>query len=346
MRSAHSGDSPAGKPAKEPTGPLDPAALGADLRHWARMLGFSQIGVADADLATAEPGLLAWLEAGFAGSMDYMRRHGLRRARPAELVPGTVRVVTARMNYLPRDAGPAWVEREWAALADPTRGQVSLYARGRDYHKVLRGKLRALGRWLEAQTPTRWRACVDSAPTMDRELAWRAGLGWFGKNTCLIDSRRGSAFVIGLLVTDLDLPPDAPAQGGCGSCRLCIEACPTGAIVHSEGRWQVDSRTCISYKTIEHRGPVAGLHGWTFGCDVCQAVCPFNQPRASQPLRAPDVDPFGRKPWPSEPVLAAMDEPAWDALTQGTAVRRPGYGGLRRNAQTVLTESREPENSG
>lgn len=312
-------------------GSSDP--LAEALKDRAKAEGFELAGIGSATPLQTVPALEGWLAQGRHGTMDWMARSlDLRRSLDSVL-PGA-------RSYLA-------VGQFYGRFEDPAgQAKVALYARGRDYHKVLRGKLRALGRWLEAQTPTRWRACVDSAPTMDRELAWRAGLGWFGKNTCLIDSRRGSAFVIGLLVTDLDLPPDAPAQGGCGSCRLCIEACPTGAIVHSEGRWQVDSRTCISYKTIEHRGPVAGLHGWTFGCDVCQAVCPFNQPRASQPLRAPDVDPFGRKPWPSEPVLAAMDEPAWDALTQGTAVRRPGYGGLRRNAQTVLTESREPENSG
>lgn len=219
--------------------------------------------------------------------------------------------------------------------------RIARYALGRDYHKVIRGKLRKLATFIEELAPgTSTRACVDSAPIMERDFAHLAGLGWFGKNTMLIDSKRGSWFFIGLLLTSLELPPDPPALGGCGTCRACIESCPTGAIIHDHGRWQVDARRCISYQTIEHVGPLeVDTAGWTFGCDVCQEVCPFNQPRASQPMRAAlsnEADFIARRQWPSLVQLTQIDHASWDEITRGSPVRRSGHSGLRRNAEQNL----------
>ena len=263
--------------------------------------------------------------------MGYMQRHAALRADPGNLLEGVRSIVACAMHYSAPEPHL------------PGEPRIAAYALGRDYHKVLRGKLRALGRWTEARAPdSRWRACVDSAPLMEREFAQLAGLGWFGKNTCLIDSRRGSRFVLGMFLTTLELEPDVPAVGGCGTCTACIEACPTGAIVPRAGWWAVDARRCISYLTIEHRGPLpdsAALGDWTFGCDVCQDVCPFNATRPSQPERAPaasNPDLLARRDWPTLEQLAQIAEPEWDALTQGSAVRRAGLEGLRRNARANL----------
>ena len=185
------------------------------------------------------------------------------------------------------------------------------------------------------------RPCVDSAPVFERDYAHLAGLGWFGKNTMLIDSRRGSWFFLGLILTTARWEPDAPAEGGCGTCTRCIDACPTGAIVLSDGRWSVDARRCVSYLTIEHEGPIEptlakGIGDWTFGCDVCQEVCPFNAERASQPMRgarATEADLLLHREWPSLAEIETMPHEVWDRLTQGSPVRRAGLEGLRRNAR-------------
>jgi epoxyqueuosine reductase len=223
--------------------------------------------------------------------------------------------------------------------------RIARYALGRDYHKVLRPKLRALERELIAMFPSvRSRICVDSAPILEREYAQRAGLGWYGKNTCLINSYRGSWFVIGLVLTTAEFVPDEPARGGCGSCTRCVESCPTGCIVFEDGRWQINAERCISYLTIEHRGAFSAeqerlIGPWTFGCDVCQEVCPFNESRAHQPLRAPQAqlaDFRQKRSWPSLRRLAVIQEPEWDLLTRGSPVRRTGLEGLRRNARANL----------
>jgi epoxyqueuosine reductase len=222
---------------------------------------------------------------------------------------------------------------------------IARYALGRDYHKVLRSKLKRLSSWLETEYPgARYRPCVDSAPIFERDYARLAGLGWFGKTTCLIDSKRGSWFFIGLLLTSVEFQIDAAAVGSCGSCRKCIDACPTGAIVKADGRWQIDSRRCISYLTIEHRGPIdeelqKQVGGWTFGCDVCQEVCPFNEARPSQPARSPQTrehDFLERRRWPSLVELGTISFEEWDHLTRGSAVRRARWEGLQRNAKINL----------
>jgi epoxyqueuosine reductase len=276
---------------------------------------------------------LAWLAAGHAAGMDYLAEHMPLKAHPETLLPGVQSVIAVTLNYnqpVPRKRG---------------RPRIARYALGRDYHRVLRGRLRRLGDWLTATYPDATsRACVDSAPIFERDYARLAGLGWFGKNTMLIDSRRGSWFFIGILLSTVPFEPDSPAQGGCGTCTRCIDTCPTGAIVFENGRWGIDSRRCISYLTIEHRGEftpeqAAAIGEWTFGCDVCQEVCPFNQPRPRQPLRAKEteVEDFRQtRAWPDLVQLAQIEEAEWDALTRGSAVRRAGVRGLRRNAQANL----------
>ncbi|MCW5943209.1 MAG: tRNA epoxyqueuosine(34) reductase QueG [Fimbriimonadaceae bacterium] len=308
-----------------------------DLKEQARALGFEPVGVCDAVPAPHQDAYETWLAKGYHGTMGYLARSVALRAHPAMLLTGVRSVVAVGMNY----------HRPNPVIAG--RPRVARYALGRDYHRVLRGKLRRLATWVEEEFPgATTRVCVDSAPIFEREYAHRAGLGWFGKNTMLIDSRRGSWFVIGILLTDVHFRPDRPALGGCGSCRRCVDACPTGAIVFEEHRWQLDARRCVSYLTIEHRGEIepgleAGVGDWTFGCDVCQEVCPFNEPRATQPLRAAETtepDFLRTTDLPDLKELALLDEPAWDAATRGSPIRRAGLDGLRRNARVNLRNAK------
>lgn len=243
------------------------------IRQWAAELGFGAVGVADVDLSSAEAGLAAWLEAGFHGEMDYMLRHGMKRARPAELVPGTLRVLSVRLDYWPEANAAA------SALADADTAYVSRYALGRDYHKVLRKRLQKLAERIAAEVPHAYRVFTDSAPILEVELASRNGLGWRGKHSLLLDRSAGSYFFLGEILTDLPLPVDAPVAEHCGRCTACIEACPTGAIV---APYQVDARRCISYLTIELKGSIPVelrplLGNRIYGCDDCQLVCPWNR---------------------------------------------------------------------
>jgi epoxyqueuosine reductase len=299
----------------------------------AQRLGFSLVGVCDASPPQGLGFTEKWIEAGFAAGMDYMGRSLPLRADLNTVLDGVRSVVVCGLEYGPERPEPS----------DGIR--IARYALGRDYHKVLRKKLHQLGAFLSQEFPdARHRACVDSAPVFEREMANRAGLGWFGKNTMLINSQRGSWFLIGSLLTTVQLERDRPALGGCGTCRACIDACPTGAIVQLEGRWAIDSRTCISYLTIEHKGKlgddkVQQMGELAFGCDICQEVCPFNQPRESQPLRArPGADPdlLSWRKWPSPEIVSEWSYEEWDIATRGSAVRRAGYDGLRRNARIVL----------
>ena len=307
------------------------------LRIWAKALGFSQIGVADVDLSPAEPGLLAWLEAGFHGSMDYMARHGLKRARPAALVPGTVRVVTARMDYLPRTCTDDWQAVEWQRLRDPRAAAVSLYARGRDYHKVLRGRLQALAdRLADEIGPFGHRVFTDSAPVLEVELAVRGGLGWRGKHTLALSREGGSTVFLGEIFVDLALPPTPPVQAHCGSCRACLDACPTGAIV---APYRLDARRCISYLTIEHAGPIplewrTALGNRIYGCDDCQLACPWNKYAQRSPL--PDFEPRHGLDATTLAALWTWDEDAFLRRTEGSAIRRIGFSRWRRNLAVAL----------
>jgi len=252
----------------------DLRALAARIKDWGRELGFAATRIASPVIPHAEAGLLAWLQAGCHGEMDYMARHGAKRARPQELLPGTRAVIVARMNYLPHAADAA------ETLGDGRRAYVSRYALGRDYHKLLRARLQKLAERLVAEAgPSGYRVFVDSAPVMEAELAARAGLGWRGKHTLLLDRDVGSWFFLGEIFTDLPLPPDAPATDHCGSCRACLDACPTGAILEPG---HLDARRCISYLTIELKGGIPetlrpAIGNRIYGCDDCQLCCPWNR---------------------------------------------------------------------
>ena len=250
-------------------------ALAASIKGWGAELGFGQIGVSDIDLGQAEARLLEWLALGFHGEMRYFDRHGATRARPAELVPGTVRVISARLDYSPPDARDSH-----AVLDDGRIAFISRYALGRDYHKVMRTRLQRLADRIAAEIGAfGYRAFADSAPVMEVELATKAGLGWRGKHTLLLNREGGSYFFLGEIYTDLPLPVDSAQSEHCGTCTRCIDVCPTAAIV---APYRLDARRCISYLTIEHKGPIprelrAAIGNRIYGCDDCLAVCPWNK---------------------------------------------------------------------
>ena len=306
--------------------------LVAAIRAWGAELGFQQLGISDIDLSEAEQRLRQWLDAGHQGAMDYMAAHGAKRSRPAELVPGTLSVICVRMDYLP-DA-----DEDLAALAaEPARALVSRYALGRDYHKLLRHRLQRLAeRIAGAVGPLGYRVFVDSAPVLEKPLAQKAGLGWIGKHTNLINARAGSWFFLGEIYTDLALPPDAPAVDHCGRCRACIDICPTGAIV---APYVLDARRCISYLTIELRDsipealrPLMGNH--VFGCDDCQAVCPWN--RFAQATAEVDFLPRHGLDTATLTELFAWDEAQFLKRTEGSAIRRIGHERWLRNIAVAL----------
>ena len=309
----------------------------AELRREARTLGFSQIGVADVDLRDAEPGLQAWLQQGWHGRMHYMAAHGLKRARPAELVPGTLRVVTARMDYLPRSMPEGWQAVEFERLERPGAATVSLYARGRDYHKVLRARLQKLADFLAQRVgPFGHRVFTDSAPVLEVELASRSGLGWRGKHTLALTRDGGSMFFLGEIYVDLALPLTPAESAHCGSCTACIDVCPTQAIVAEH---RLDARRCISYLTIEHDGPIpvelrAAIGNRIYGCDDCQLVCPWNKYAGRAPL--PDFDTRDTFDAPTLLQLWAWDEAAFLRATEGSAIRRIGHARWRRNLAVAL----------
>jgi epoxyqueuosine reductase len=314
---------------------LDMPHLWRQLREWAHQAGFSQIGVADVDLAAAEPGFEAWLAAGFHGQMHYMAAHGMKRLRPAELVPGTVRVVSVAMDYLPRDAPDDWAGRERARLQQPGEAVISVYARGRDYHKVLRQRLQGLATRLQSEIGSfGHRAFTDSAPVLEVELATRAGLGWRGKHTLALRRDAGSMFFLGELFVDLPLPLTEPVSAHCGSCTACLDICPTQAIV-APGR--LDARRCLSYLTIEHPGPIpfefrAAMGNRVYGCDDCQLVCPWNRHAQRSPL--PDFD--ARLGAETLLGLWCWTEAEFLRRTEGSAIRRIGYERWRRNLAVAL----------
>src|ERR1700733_155007 len=312
--------------------PLDLQQLKRELTARAVALGFGALGVAELDIPEDERHLLRWLDEGFHGEMHYMQRHGTLRSRPAELAPGSVRVLSARMDYWPAPALDAH-----AVLSDPSRAYVSRYATGRDYHKVLRGALGALARELHNRVgPCGYRVCVDSAPVLEKALGRDAGLGWIGKHTNLIAKDAGSWFFLGEILTDVPLPSDERASEHCGSCSACIPACPTGAIV---APYRLDARRCISYLTIEHQSAIpvelrALLGNRIYGCDDCQLVCPWN--KFARAAANPDfkirhaldggnlVELFG---WTAGEFAERM---------QGSAIHRIGYERWSRNIAVAL----------
>lgn len=307
------------------------------LREWASALGFSQIGVAGVDLSAAEPGLSQWLLNGFHGAMDYMAAHGLKRARPAELVPGTLRVITARMDYLPRTTPEGWQAVEWQRLDDPAQAALSIYARGRDYHKVLRSRLQKLAdRLADAIGPIGYRVFTDSAPVLEVELASRSGIGWRGKHTLVLHREAGSMFFLGEIYVDCPLPVTPPVDAHCGSCSACIDVCPTRAIV---APYRLDARRCISYLTIEHAGPIAPelrplIGNRIYGCDDCQLVCPWNKYAKRSPL--PDFDVREGLAGASLLSLWRWTEADFLRRTEGSAIRRIGFERWQRNLAVAI----------
>jgi epoxyqueuosine reductase len=309
----------------------------AQVREQASSLGFSQIGVSDVDLSDAEPGLLRWLRNGFHGSMRYMSAHGLKRARPAELVPGTVRVITARMDYLPRATPEGWQALEWQRLARPREAVVSTYARGRDYHKVMRQRLQTLAdRLAEALGPFGHRVFTDSAPVLEVELATRSGLGWRGKHTLALSRDAGSMFFLGEIFVDFALPLTAPVAPHCGTCTSCIDICPTAAIV---APGVVDARRCISYLTIESPDPIPVelrplLGNRIYGCDDCQLACPWN--KFAQRSVLPDFDVRAEVGDATLLALWQWTEAEFLRRTEGSAIRRIGHERWQRNLAVAI----------
>jgi epoxyqueuosine reductase len=310
----------------------DWAALGARIAAWGKEIGFEAVGVSDVDLADAETRLLNWLAAGRHGDMDYMARHGTARARPADLVPGTVRVITARLDYWPAAAKPA---RD--ALAESRVAYVSRYALGRDYHKVLRKRLARLAQRIEDEVgPFGYRVFTDSAPVLEVALAAKSGLGWRGKHTLLL-TRAGSYFFIGEIYTNLPLPVTPPVTAHCGTCTACIDACPTGAIV---APYELDARRCISYLTIEHAGSIPEalrplIGNRVYGCDDCQLVCPWNRYAVATTL-ADFAEVRNGLDGARLTVLFAWSEDAFLRNTEGSAIRRIGYERWSRNIAVAL----------
>jgi len=305
-------------------------AIAERLEKWAAELGFDAVAVSDIDLSAAEAGLAAWLAEGAHGEMDYMARHGMKRARPAELVPGTLRVISVRMNYWPQAADAR------AALDDPARAYVSRYALGRDYHKLMRDRLQKLAERIAGAAPHGYRVFVDSAPVLEVELATRAGLGWRGKHTLALSRSVGSFFFLGEIFTDLPLPTDEPEAPHCGSCRACLDACPTGAIV---APYRVDARRCISYLTIELKGPIPeplrpAIGNRIYGCDDCQLVCPWN--RFAKLTAEPDFAPRHGLDRAGLVELFAWTEAEFLARTAGSAIHRIGFERWSRNLAVAL----------
>ena len=315
------------------------------LQDWGRELGFSQIGVTGVDLSTSEPELLDWLAKGFHGDMHYMAAHGLKRARPAELIEGTVSVITARMDYLPEAIKGDWREIEDARLARPSEAVISVYSRGRDYHKVMRARLQKLSDKLATLLdPLGARVFVDSAPVLEVELASRSGLGWRGKHTLLLNREAGSMFFLGEIFVDRALhhtPTHTAIKGAikdahCGTCTACMAVCPTKAII---APYQLDARRCISYLTIEHKGAIpiefrAAMGNRMYGCDDCQTICPWNKYAKRSTL--PDFDVRPHMQDSSLMALFAWSEDEFLQRTEGSAIRRIGHERWLRNIAVAL----------
>jgi len=308
------------------------ARLAEDIKAWGLEVGFQQIGISDTRLGEHEAHLQAWLAKGRHGTMAYMAHHGDKRSRPEELVPGTLRVISARMDYLPPNAAPAA-----ELLERPEQGYISRYALGRDYHKVVRSRLRRLAQRIEATTgPFGYRVLVDSAPVLEKALAEKAGLGWIGKHTNLLQREAGSWFFLGELYTDLPLPVDTAPANHCGDCTSCIDVCPTQAIV---APYELDARRCISYLTIELRGSIPEalrplIGNRIYGCDDCQLFCPWN--RFAKMSCEADFTPRHGLDSARLTDLFAWSEQAFLAKTEGSAIRRIGYESWLRNIAVAL----------
>ncbi|WON77270.1 tRNA epoxyqueuosine(34) reductase QueG [Serratia sp. UGAL515B_01] len=313
------------------THPLDLNQLAQHIKQWGQSLGFQQVGICDTDLSAEEPKLQAWLDKQYHGEMEWMARHGMLRARPHELLPGTLRVISVRMNYLPAKAAFA------STLKNPELGYISRYALGRDYHKLLRQRLKKLGDQIQTYCgELNFRPFVDSAPIMERALASKAGIGWVGKHSLLLNREAGSWFFLGELLIDLPLPVDKPQEEQCGRCVACITTCPTGAIV---APYTVDARRCISYLTIELEDVIPEefrslIGNRIYGCDDCQLICPWN--RFSQLTDEHDFSPRNALHAPQLIELFSWSEEKFLRITEGSAIRRIGHQRWLRNIAVAL----------
>jgi len=309
-----------------------PVQLAAQIRAWGAELGFQQIGFTSTRLEDDAARLQSWLDQGFHGEMDYMRRHGSKRTHPDELVPGTVRIISVRMDYLPKESTDPI-----ALLEMPEQAYISRYALGRDYHKLMRRRLQQLADRIEQQLgPFGYRAFVDSAPVLEKPLARNAGLGWIGKHTNLLNKEAGSWFFLGELLTDLPLPIDEVATDHCGSCTACIDVCPTQAIV---APYKLDARRCISYLTIELEDSIPeefrkAIGNRIYGCDDCQLFCPWN--KFAKPTAEGDFAPRHNLDSVSLTELFSWNEDEWLQKTAGSAIRRIGYERWLRNLAVAL----------
>lgn len=306
--------------------------LAQNIKKWGQALGFQQIGITDTDLSHYEPRLAAWLQKKFHGDMHYMEKHGDKRSQPAELVPNTLRVISARMDYLPADT------TIFETLNDPNKGYLSRYALGRDYHRLIRKRLETLGQKIrESVSELEYRVFADSAPVMEKPLAEKAGLGWMGKHTNLINSKAGSWFFLGEIYTNIPLPIDEPTtKSHCGTCTACIDVCPTQAIV---GPYQLDARRCISYLTIELRDSIpvelrSLMGNRIYGCDDCQLVCPWN--KFAKPTTEKDFQPRHGLSSPQLIDLFLWTEEEFVRKTEGSAIRRIGHECWLRNIAVAL----------
>jgi epoxyqueuosine reductase len=323
------------KCARMPSSSHTLTSLASDIKRWGRELGFQQVGITDTDLGIAEEHLLRWLELGYHGEMGYMQQHGLKRSRPQLLVENSLRIISVRMDYLPDDT-----EDLLDLVEDPAMAYVSRYALGRDYHKVLRRRLAQLAKCIERRIGHfGYRVFVDSAPVLEKPLAEKAGLGWIGKHTNLINRDAGSWFFLGEIYTDLQLPIDQPATAHCGDCSACIGICPTDAIV---APFQLDARRCISYLTIELKGPIPEelrplIGNRIYGCDDCQAVCPWN--RFAQSTAEADFRPRHALDASTLLQLFAWNEQEFLKWTEGSAIRRIGYERWCRNLAVAIGNS-------
>jgi epoxyqueuosine reductase len=317
--------------------PIDLFELLDRIRRWAAELGFAAVGVSDLDVGQPAQRLRSWLARGFHGQMSYMLRHEAVRADPSRLLPGARRAICARMDYRPRDHGQDWIEREWQRLGDPDAAVVSVYARGRDYHKVMRARLHALAERIGQDVAGfGFRVCTDTAPVFEVEFARRAALGWRGKHTLLLTREAGSMFFLGEILTDLPLPLDEPVAEHCGSCTRCIDVCPTGAIV---APYELDARRCISYLTIEHPGSIpeplrAAIGNRVYGCDDCQLACPWN--KYAQRADLPDFEVRNGLDSATLVELFGWSEEEFRQRHAGSAILRIGYLRWLRNLAVAL----------
>jgi len=310
---------------------IDLVELTNNIKAWGVALGFQQVGISDIDLHQHETHLQAWLDAGYHGDMAFMESHGMKRARPDELVPGTLRVISVRMNYLPPDASFA------KHLNSPDIGYISRYALGRDYHKVLRKRLKQLGEKItSALSDTQYRPFVDSAPVLEHAIAEKAGIGWTGKHSLTLNKDAGSWFFLGELFINLPLPVDTPVEENCGTCTACMTICPTNAIV---APYKVDARRCISYLTIESDSDIPealrpSMGNRIYGCDDCQLICPWN--RFSDITTEEDFHPRQVLHGKSLNTLFSWSEETFLANTEGSPIRRIGYEKWQRNIAVAL----------